>query len=81
MLHNLKEVFPMNDWDYVNFSEDHEMNYHLGLVGKSKSEYNRKYLRDNTQWTAKNKLDKTRVTHTDFKSFVVADKPYFQDPA
>ncbi|MDP2500184.1 hypothetical protein AB4323_20800 [Vibrio sp. 10N.261.52.C11] len=57
------------------------MNYHLGLVGKSKSEYNRKYLRDNTQWTAKNKLDKTRVTHTDFKSFVVADKPYFQDPA
>ncbi|MEZ8382047.1 hypothetical protein AB4158_18955 [Vibrio splendidus] len=53
----------MNDWDYVNFSEDHEMNYHLGLVGKSKSEYNRKYLRDNTQWTAKNKLDKTRV-HT-----------------
>ncbi|MEZ8718640.1 hypothetical protein AB6D81_21925 [Vibrio splendidus] len=71
----------MNDWDYVNFSEDHEMNYHLGLVGKSKSEYNRKYPRDNTQWTAKNKLDKTRVTHTDFKSFVVADKPYFQDPA
>ncbi|KPL98153.1 MULTISPECIES: hypothetical protein [Vibrio] len=71
----------MNDWDYVNFSEDHEMNYHLGLVGKSKSEYNRKYLRDNTQWTAKNKLDKTRVTHADFKSFVVADKPYFQDPA
>ncbi|MFA0497226.1 hypothetical protein, partial [Vibrio sp. 10N.222.54.B11] len=60
---------------------DHEMNYHLGLVGKSKSEYNRKYLRDNTQWTAKNKLDKTRVTHADFKSFVVADKPYFQDPA
>ena len=81
MLHNLKEVFPMNDWDYVNFSEVHEMNYHLGLVGKSKSEDNRKYLRDNTQWTAKNKLDKTRITHTEFKPFVVADKPYLQDPA
>ncbi|WP_104403515.1 hypothetical protein [Vibrio penaeicida] len=71
----------MNDWDYVNFSEDHEMNYHLGLVGKSKSEYNRKYLRDNTQRTAKNKLDKTRITHSEFKPFVAADKPYLHDPA
>lgn len=70
----------MNDWDYVNFSEDHEMNYHLGLVGKSKSEHNRKYLRDNTQWTAKNKLYKTRITHTEFKPFVVADKPRLNDP-
>ncbi len=34
----------MNDWEYVNFSEDHEMDYHLGLVSKSKSAYNRKYL-------------------------------------
>ncbi len=71
----------MNDWDYVNFSEDHEMDYHLGLVGKSKSEYNRKYLRDNTQWTAKNKLDKTRITHTEFKPFVIADTPNLKDPA
>ncbi|KJR29096.1 hypothetical protein BOO91_17500 [Vibrio navarrensis] len=71
----------MNDWDYVNFSEDHEMDYHLGLVSKSKSEYNRKYLRDNTQWTAKNKLDKTRITHTEFKPFVIADKPNLKDPA
>ncbi|BDA63138.1 hypothetical protein [Shewanella xiamenensis] len=71
----------MNDWDYVNFSEDYEMNYHLGLVGKSKSEYNRKHLRDNTQWTAKTKLDKTRITHAEFKPFVIADKPLLQNPA
>ncbi|GIU13215.1 hypothetical protein TUM4641_32810 [Shewanella morhuae] len=69
------------NWDYVNFSEDHEMNYHLGLVGKSKSEYNRKYLRDNTQKTAKTKLDKNRITHTEFKPFVIADKLFLQNPA
>ncbi|EOK5706180.1 hypothetical protein ACM6U7_003350 [Vibrio vulnificus] len=71
----------MNDWEYVNFSQYHEMDYHLGLVGKSKSEYNRKYLRDNTQRTAKDKLDKTRITHTEFKPFVIADKPNLKDPA
>lgn len=60
----------MKDLDYVNFSEDHEMNYHLGLVSKSKSEDNRKYLRDNTQTTAKNKLGKSPITHAEFKPFV-----------
>lgn len=71
----------MNDWEYVNFSQDHETDYHLGLVGKSKSEYNRKYLRDNTQRTAKDELNKTRITHTEFKPFVIADKPNLKDPA
>lgn len=71
----------MNDWEYVNFSQDHEMDYHLGLVGKSKSEYNRKYLRDNTQRTAKDELNKTRITHTEFKPFVIVDKPNLKDPA
>lgn len=66
----------MNDHDYVNFSEDHEMNYHLRLVGKSQSIDNRKYLRDNTQMSAKNSLGKTRVTHAEFKPFVNRDKPY-----
>lgn len=70
----------MNDWDYVNFSEDHEMNYHLGLVEKSKSNDNRKYLRDNTQWTAKNTLDKKVITHNEFKPFVRADKNHLADP-
>lgn len=38
----------MNDWGFVNFSEAHEMDYHLGLVNKSKSESNRAYLISDT---------------------------------
>ena len=71
----------MNDWDYVNFSEDHEMDYHLELVGKSKSIENRKYLRDNTQVTAKSALDQKIITHTQFKPFVIADKLNLKNPA
>ncbi|WP_024597001.1 MULTISPECIES: hypothetical protein [unclassified Pseudoalteromonas] len=70
----------MNDWDYVNFSEDHEMDYHLGLVNKSKSHANRAFLRENTQWTAKNGLDKKIITHTEFKPYVIADKINLEDP-
>ncbi|MHC6528850.1 hypothetical protein [Vibrio proteolyticus] len=71
----------MNDWEYVNFSEDHEMNYHLELVAKSQSKDNREYLRDNTQWTAKNELEKTFITHDEFKPYVEADKPNLKNPA
>lgn len=71
----------MNDWDYVNFSQDHEMDYHLGLVNKSKSKDNREYLRSNTQWTAKKALNKTVLTHNEFKPFVKADKGNLADPA
>lgn len=71
----------MNDWEYVNFSEDHEMDYHLGLVNKSKSKDNRAFLRDNTQWTAKKGLDKHFITHDEFKPYVKADKPHLADPA
>jgi hypothetical protein len=70
----------MNDWDYVNFSQDHEMDYHLGLVKKSKSKDNREFLRSNTQWTAKKKLDKTIITHNEFKPFVEADKSKLANP-
>jgi hypothetical protein len=70
----------MKDHDYVNFSQDHEMDYHLGLVSKSKSKKNRAFLVDNTQRTAKRELDKTRITHGEFKPFVKADKPHLDDP-
>lgn len=70
------EVLLMNDWEHVNFSQDHEMNYHLSLVGKSQSSDNRRYLRENTQRTAKSALGKTVLTHTEFKPFVIADKPF-----
>ncbi|PSW50601.1 hypothetical protein C0W50_20410 [Photobacterium leiognathi subsp. mandapamensis] len=66
----------MNDWNYVNFSEDHEMNYHLGLVSKSQSNDNRRYLRDNTQHKAKQSLGKKVITHNEFKPFVIADQRF-----
>lgn len=71
----------MNDWEHVNFSQDHEMDYHLELVNKSQSKSNREFLRDNTQWTAKNALDKKVITHDEFKPFVNADKGSLADPA
>ena len=70
----------MNDWEYVNFSEDHEMDYHLGLVNRSKSQANRAYLRDKTQWTAKSALGKRIITHSEFKPYVEADKASLEDP-
>lgn len=76
----LKKEELMKDANYVNFSEDYELDYHLGLVNKSKSKDNREYLREYTQWTAKDKLNKRVVTHGEFKPFVEADKPHLADP-
>lgn len=70
----------MKDSDYVNFSEDYELNYHLELVKKSKSEDNRKYLREHTQKTAKKALNKQFITHTEFKPYVKADTPNLANP-
>ncbi|OOF28594.1 hypothetical protein [Salinivibrio proteolyticus] len=70
----------MKDHDYVNFSQDHEKDYHLGLVSKSRSKKNRAFLVEKTQRTAKRKLNKTRITHGEFKPFVIADKPNLDDP-
>lgn len=70
----------MKDHNHVNFSEEHEMNYHLELVNKSKSKENRNYLRENTQWRAKKELDKTVLTHDEFKPYVEADKKHLNDP-
>ena len=77
---NLIKETPMNDWDFVNFSQDHELNRHLELVNKSQSQDNRAYLRNTTQVTAKTALDKTVITHGEFKPFVKADKDHLDDP-
>ena len=71
----------MSDWDYVDFRQNHELNYHLKLVDKSQSEDNRAFLREKTPWTAKKKLGKIVLTHYEFKPFVVSDKVYLVDPA
>lgn len=66
----------VSDHEYVNFSEDYELDYHLGLVGKSKSISNRDYLKENTGPRAKKELNKTMLTHSEFKPYVKADKPH-----
>ena len=71
----------VRDNEYVNFSEDYELNYHLGLVSKSHSNDNRKYLRENTGPRAKKQLNKTMLTHAEFKPYVIADKAYLANPA
>lgn len=75
-MHFICGFLQMNDWDYVNFSEDYEMNYHLGLVSKSQSYDNRRYLRDKTQHKAKQSLGKEVITHSEFKPFVIADQRF-----
>ena len=66
----------ISDHEYVNFSEDYELNYHLDLVGKSNSISNRSYLRENTGPRAKKNLNKSMLTHDEFKPYVKSDKPY-----
>ncbi|MEC8326161.1 MAG: hypothetical protein VX100_08695 [Pseudomonadota bacterium] len=69
----------MNDLDTVNFREDNELDYHLELVNKSKSHANRTFLRENTQWTAKDELGKKIITHKEFKPYVIADQSNLND--
>ena len=63
----------MSDHDYVNFSEDHEMNYHLRKVGKSQSSANRETLRVMGR-ELKAKLNAKRITHGQFSPYVAANK-------
>jgi len=63
----------ISDHDYVNFSEDHEMNYHARKVSKRETEKNRSTLR--TMGTElKEQLGKTRVTHSEFHPYVSRNK-------
>ncbi|NVJ59766.1 MAG: hypothetical protein HWE27_05210 [Gammaproteobacteria bacterium] len=59
----------VNDWDYVNFSQDHEMNYHLGKVSKRQTEANRRTLRV-MGTELKTSLNAVLVTHTQFHAYV-----------
>lgn len=59
----------MNDHDYVNFSQDHEMNYHLRKVGKRQTESNRDTLRSMGR-ELKGVLGKSRLTHGEFHPYV-----------
>lgn len=63
----------ISDHDYVNFSEDYELNYHLRKVGKSQSIANRETLRAMGR-ELKARLNKTRITHGEFSPYVAANK-------
>jgi hypothetical protein len=59
----------LSDHEYVNFSEDYELNYHLRKVGKSESVTNRSTLR--TMGTELKKLlNKAFLTHAEFHAYI-----------
>lgn len=59
----------MNDHDYVNFSEDHELNYHLKKVDKRQTEKNRETLKSMGN-ELKTATGKSRLTHDEFHKYV-----------
>lgn len=59
----------MNDNEYVNFSQDHEMNYRLRTVGKRQTEGNRTMLRTMGK-ELKAATGKSRLTHGEFSPYV-----------
>ncbi|MFP1815305.1 hypothetical protein ACLEC2_05720 [Lonsdalea quercina] len=60
----------ISDHDYVNFSEDYELNYHLRKVNKRETERNRSALGD-MGTELKKRLDKSRVTHSEFHAYIL----------
>ena len=59
----------MRDHNYVNFQEDHEMNYHLTKVNKRQTANNRTSLRA-MGGSLKQVLGKTRLQHGEFHDYV-----------
>lgn len=60
---------PLNDNDYVNFSEDYELNYHLRKVDKQQSADNRSMLKIMGS-ELKLKLNKKYLTHSEFHAYI-----------
>ncbi|CAI1888539.1 MULTISPECIES: hypothetical protein [Serratia] len=59
----------ISDHEYVNFSEDHELNYHLRDVNKQQSEVNRNMLRV-MGVELKGQLKVYFVTHAQFRAYI-----------
>lgn len=60
----------LNDHEYVNFSEDYELDYHLRKVNKQQSITNRATLRI-MGTELKTALQVTYVTHAQFHSYIL----------
>ena len=63
----------ISDHDYVNFSEDYELNDHLKKAGKRQTERNRAILKVMGD-ELKKKLDKTRLKHDEFDTYISEQK-------
>ncbi|MAL39561.1 hypothetical protein [Thalassospira sp.] len=63
----------ISDHEYVNFSEDYELNYHLDKVDKRQTKGNREILKDMGA-ELKKVLDKTMLTHAEFHPYVSKQK-------
>lgn len=60
----------LSDHEYVNFSEDYELNYHLRKVSKQESIVNRATLRTMGA-ELKSRLNKTYLTHAEFHAYIL----------
>lgn len=60
----------ISDHEYVNFSEDYELNYHLKKVSKAQTEKNRTTLRTMGK-ELKTQYGKTLITHAEFHSYIL----------
>ena len=67
------DIMGMSDHDYVNFSQDYELNYHLKKVNKRETENNRITLKAMGD-ELKASLSKSRLTHDEFHPYVVSQK-------
>lgn len=59
----------LSDHEYVNFSEDYELNYHLRKVQKQESAANRATLQV-MGTELKTRLNKTYLTHGEFHAYI-----------
>lgn len=67
----------MSDHDTVNFSEDHELNYHLKKNGLSQSKENRAVL-TTLGGEAKEKLGKNVLTHEEVDAIITENMAKFE---
>lgn len=63
----------MSDHDYVNFSEDHELNHRLRRLDKRQTEGNREMLR-RMGAELKTKTGKPRLQHAEFHDYASKEK-------
>ena len=67
---NWSNKMGISDYDYVNFEQDYELNYHLEKVNKRQTQFNRNTLKL-MGGELKLKLNKTLLKHYEFHAYVM----------